>query len=184
MPREIIVARSAGQCFGVKRAFNIAMEAAEGEESVAMLGDIVHNEHVVRRIDEAGVKVVPEVERVDEGGTLLVRAHGAAPEVYEKAHEQGLKLLDAMAMELPIVSHPMAAEGLGVRAGEQLLEASDAAGLAAAVERLLCDAELRRTLARAGRRHVVERFAADAVQARLLDAYERAIALRRARGER
>ena len=81
MPREIIVARSAGQCFGVKRAFNIAMEAAQSDEPVVMLGDIVHNEHVVKRIDEAGVKVVPKVEAVGEEGTLLVRAHGAAPDI-------------------------------------------------------------------------------------------------------
>ncbi len=95
MARKIIVAHSAGQCFGVKRAFNIAMEAAQSEDSVAMLGDIVHNEHVVRKIDEAGVNVVPQLDRVDGAGSLLVRAHGAAPEVYEEAHSRGLKILDA-----------------------------------------------------------------------------------------
>ena len=84
MPREIIVARSAGQCFGVKRAFNIAMEAAQDEDAVVMLGDIVHNEHVVERIDQAGVKVVRDLEKTDGKGTLLVRAHGAAPDVYSR----------------------------------------------------------------------------------------------------
>ena len=114
MSREIIVARSAGQCFGVKRAFNIAMEAAESEESVVMLGDIVHNEHVVQRIDEAGVKVVREIEETGANGTLLVRAHGAAPEVYEQAREQGFKLLDAtcpLVHEIHQVAREMEAEG-------------------------------------------------------------------------
>ncbi len=114
MPRKIIVARSAGQCFGVKRAFNIAMEAAGSEDSVVMLGDIVHNEHVVKRIDEAGVNVVPEVENAGAEGTLLVRAHGAAPEVYEKARSQGLKILDAtcpLVHEIHQVAREMEADG-------------------------------------------------------------------------
>lgn len=114
MPREIIVARSAGQCFGVKRAFNIAMEAASGDDPVAMLGDIVHNEHVVQRIDAAGVKVVPDVEHTEGRGTLLVRAHGAAPEVYEQAREEGLKILDAtcpLVHEIHQVAREMEADG-------------------------------------------------------------------------
>lgn len=114
MPREIIVARSAGQCFGVKRAFNIAMEAAQSEDAVVMLGDIVHNEHVVQRIDEAGVKVVREIEAAGASGTLLVRAHGAAPEVYTRAQAQGLKILDAtcpLVHEIHQVAREMESEG-------------------------------------------------------------------------
>ncbi len=114
MAREIIVARSAGQCFGVKRAFNIAMEAARSRDSVVMLGDIVHNEHVVQRIDEAGVKVVRDIEGGGNRGTLLVRAHGAAPEIYERAREGGYKLLDAtcpLVHEIHQVAREMEADG-------------------------------------------------------------------------
>jgi len=117
MSREIIVARSAGQCFGVKRAFNIAMEAAQSEDHVVMLGDIVHNEHVVQRIDEAGVNVVREVEKIEEKGTLLVRAHGAGPEIYTQAREQGLKILDAtcpLVHEIHQVAREMEAAGYRV----------------------------------------------------------------------
>jgi len=114
MPRKIILARSAGQCFGVKRAFNIAMEAAGSGDPVVMLGDIVHNEHVVKRIDSAGVKVVDELKDSNPQGTLLVRAHGAAPEVYSKAGESGLKLLDAtcpLVHEIHQVAREMAEAG-------------------------------------------------------------------------
>ena len=114
MPRQIIVAHSAGQCFGVKRAFNIAMEAAQSEDSVAMLGDIVHNEHVVKRLDDAGVKVVPSIDQVGSTGALLVRAHGAAPDVYSEAEKQGLKILDAtcpLVHEIHQVAREFAAEG-------------------------------------------------------------------------
>jgi len=114
VPRQIIVARSAGQCFGVKRAFNVAMEAARSEDAVVMLGDIVHNEHVVKRIDEAGVKVVRAIEQAGASGTLLVRAHGAAPEVYAQAQAQGLKILDAtcpLVHEIHQVAREMEGEG-------------------------------------------------------------------------
>ena len=114
MPRKIILARSAGQCFGVKRAFNIAMEAAASDDSVLMLGNIVHNEHVVKRIDSAGVKVVDDLDSSGEQGTLLVRAHGAAPDVYRRAEEMKLKLLDAtcpLVHEIHQVAREMAAEG-------------------------------------------------------------------------
>jgi len=117
MPRKIVLARSAGQCFGVKRAFNIAMEAARSGDPVVMLGDIVHNEHVVKRIDSAGVKVVKELEPQSAQGTLLVRAHGAAPEVYRQAKEAGYKLLDAtcpLVHEIHQVAREMAAEGYRV----------------------------------------------------------------------
>ena len=114
MPRKIIVAHSAGQCFGVKRAFNIAMEAARSEDSVVMLGDIVHNEHVVRRIDDAGVNVVPDLDKVAESGALLVRAHGAAPDVYDEARKRGLKILDAtcpLVHEIHQVAREFVADG-------------------------------------------------------------------------
>lgn len=88
-------AATAGACFGVKRAFDIAMKTAKAERDVVMLGDIVHNEHVVKKIDEAGVKVVKSLDQVRPGGTLILRAHGAVPEIYEEAQARGLKVVDA-----------------------------------------------------------------------------------------
>jgi 4-hydroxy-3-methylbut-2-en-1-yl diphosphate reductase len=88
-------ADTAGACFGVKRAFDIAMKTAKSEENVVMLGDIVHNEHVVRKIDEAGVKVMEDLEAVPEGSTLILRAHGAVPDIYGAAEARGLKIVDA-----------------------------------------------------------------------------------------
>jgi 4-hydroxy-3-methylbut-2-enyl diphosphate reductase len=92
---QIHVAKSAGFCFGVKRAVRMALEAAHNEEGpVYMLGDIVHNEHVVRELDDAGIRVIGSLDQV-ESGTLLIRAHGAVPEVYETARQKGLKIIDA-----------------------------------------------------------------------------------------
>jgi 4-hydroxy-3-methylbut-2-enyl diphosphate reductase len=88
-------ADTAGACFGVKRAFDIAMKTAKSEGNVVMLGDIVHNEHVVRKIDEAGVKVMKDLDQVPEGSTLILRAHGAVPDLYEAAEQRNLKVVDA-----------------------------------------------------------------------------------------
>lgn len=122
MPRRIVLARSAGQCFGVKRACNIALEAAKGDGSVVMLGDIVHNEHVIRRIADAGVRVVDSLADVAPGTTLLVRAHGAAPAVFEEARRRGLRIVDATC---PLVHeiHRMAREMAG--AGYRLVVIGD-----------------------------------------------------------
>jgi (E)-4-hydroxy-3-methyl-but-2-enyl pyrophosphate reductase len=90
---KIRVARSAGFCFGVKRALNIAMKAAP-EGKVYMLGDIVHNEEVVRRIRKAGVKKIRRLGG-GKGKTLLIRAHGAALATLQKATQLGYRILDA-----------------------------------------------------------------------------------------
>ena len=92
---RILVAKSAGFCFGVKRAVRMALETAKNEkEPVYMLGDIVHNEHVVRKLDEAGIRVVDSLEQV-ESGILMIRAHGAIPQIYNVARAKGLKIIDA-----------------------------------------------------------------------------------------
>ncbi len=92
---EIHLAESAGCCFGVKRAIKMALEASVSEDGpLYMLGDIVHNEHVIRHIAEAGIRVVDSLGQA-ECGTLLIRAHGAVPEQHEAAARKGLKVLDA-----------------------------------------------------------------------------------------
>lgn len=88
-------ADTAGACFGVKRAFDIAMKTAKSDRPVVMLGDIVHNEHVVRKIDEAGVEVMKDLDAVPQGSTLILRAHGAVPDIYDAAEARGLKIVDA-----------------------------------------------------------------------------------------
>ncbi len=98
MPGEeviIRIAKSAGFCFGVRRAIQMALRAAETNTDVYMLGAIVHNEHVVRQIRQSGVHMCRRLEDIPEGASLLLRAHGAVPEVYERAGRQGLRILDA-----------------------------------------------------------------------------------------
>lgn len=91
---KINLAKSAGFCFGVKRALTIAFTAAKERNKVCMLGDIVHNEDVVREINKSGIK---KINRLSPGKnkTLLIRAHGASQRTLTKARLLEYKIIDA-----------------------------------------------------------------------------------------
>ena len=91
---KVNVAKSAGFCFGVKRAIKIALDTAKSGGRVEMLGDIVHNEDVVKEISKAGVKKIRNLER-GTNEVLLIRAHGASEEIYKKATKLGYTIVDA-----------------------------------------------------------------------------------------
>jgi len=91
---KINVAKSAGFCFGVKRALNIALHTVKYEKNVCMLGDIVHNEDVVKTISEAGIKKIGRLSS-GKGKTLLIRAHGASKITIRKAKNAGYNIIDA-----------------------------------------------------------------------------------------
>jgi len=91
---KINLAKSAGFCFGVKRALNIAFEAIKSGAKIEMLGDIVHNEDVVREMNKSRIK---KLKRLGEGKNkiLLIRAHGAPIKTFINALRLGYKILDA-----------------------------------------------------------------------------------------
>ena len=90
----INVAKSAGFCFGVKRAINIAYKEAEKEKNIYMLGDIVHNEDVVKEINLLGIKKIKKLKD-GKNKTLLIRAHGASSAIFKQARRLGYKIIDA-----------------------------------------------------------------------------------------
>lgn len=92
---EIIVAENSGFCSGVKRAINMAFEAAQRSEGrVYTIGPIIHNPQVVKKLEEQGVGVI---ERLTPGmvGTVIVRSHGLHPDVIAQAEVIGLEIVDA-----------------------------------------------------------------------------------------
>jgi 4-hydroxy-3-methylbut-2-enyl diphosphate reductase len=91
---KINLAKSAGFCFGVKRAIDIALHTAACKKNVYMLGDIVHNEDVVKQIRKSGVK---KIDRLSPGKhrILLIRAHGASLKTIQDAERLGYKIVDA-----------------------------------------------------------------------------------------
>jgi 4-hydroxy-3-methylbut-2-enyl diphosphate reductase len=95
MLEKIILARHYGFCMGVKRAITITEETArDGADQVTILNEIVHNEAVVDRFRDQGVGQVFSVNDVSTG-TLIISAHGVAPNVITDAKDRGLNVVDA-----------------------------------------------------------------------------------------
>lgn len=92
---EIIVAKTAGFCYGVKRALEMVNNSLKDNDSpICSLGPLIHNPSVVRELEQKGLKVVSRVSDVAEG-RVVIRSHGVGPETYRYAAEQGLQLIDA-----------------------------------------------------------------------------------------
>lgn len=91
---KINLAKSAGFCFGVKRALEIALKTAVKEKRVEMLGDIVHNEEVVNQVKQSGIKKIKHLGK-GQGKILLIRAHGTSTDTYKKVRALGYKIIDA-----------------------------------------------------------------------------------------
>jgi len=91
---NVILAKTAGFCYGVRRAVELAERTAE-KEPVYLLGHITHNDHVIGRLEELGAVTVFSPEDVPEGATVLIRAHGEPDVVYEKLEARHCTVLDA-----------------------------------------------------------------------------------------
>ncbi len=95
---QIIRAKTAGFCFGVRRAVETVYEQAEkGIRPVYTYGPIIHNEEVVGDLERKGVQVLNSKEELlaAEQGTVIIRSHGVSKEIYDCIKEKGLNLIDA-----------------------------------------------------------------------------------------
>ena len=94
---EVTVAKSAGFCFGVKRAVDMVYEEAEKPGRVYTLGPIIHNEQVVADLEAKGVQVLDAPEQLADGeeATVIIRSHGVGHAVYEDLEKRGVHIVDA-----------------------------------------------------------------------------------------
>ncbi len=88
------LAQSAGFCYGVRRAVEMAERAAVSGP-VFLLGHITHNDHVIRRLEDLGAVTVFAPEEAPEGSTVLIRAHGEPDGTYQALKARGCRILDA-----------------------------------------------------------------------------------------
>lgn len=96
-----------GYCKGVVKAIEIAKKASEQEGPVYILGMIVHNQYIVNALEELGVHTIDHkgktrLELLDEidQGTVIITAHGAGENVFVKAKEKGLNVIDASCLDV------------------------------------------------------------------------------------
>ena len=82
---KIFLAKDAGYCFGVRDAVNLAYDTAKTHGDVYMLGSIVHNEKVVKDLENVGSKIVKTLDDVPKGSPILFRAHGTIPALWDEA---------------------------------------------------------------------------------------------------
>ncbi|OWZ82943.1 bifunctional 4-hydroxy-3-methylbut-2-enyl diphosphate reductase/30S ribosomal protein S1 [Natranaerobius trueperi] len=93
---EIVVAQGAGFCSGVKRAVDKAIEASKKAVAVYTLGPIVHNNQVVSKLTENGVKAIENFDDIIENESyLVIRSHGVGPSTFKHAEELGIEIIDA-----------------------------------------------------------------------------------------
>src|SRR6266567_2110404 len=95
-PRRVLLAAPRGYCAGVDRAVDIVEVALQTYGApVYVRKQIVHNLHVVRKLEARGAIFVEENDEVPEGSIVVFSAHGVAPEVHAEARQRNLKAIDA-----------------------------------------------------------------------------------------
>ncbi len=89
---EIVLGKTAGFCYGVKNAVTNAEEKLKSYKNIYCLGELVHNGEVIKKLENLGMKVVEKIE--DSDSRIIIRAHGIAKEIYNKAKKMNIELLD------------------------------------------------------------------------------------------
>ena len=92
--KEVIVAKSAGFCFGVQRAVDTVYIQCGGK-NVFTYGPIIHNEEVVKDLENKGVHVINSADEINDDSTVIIRSHGVSKDVYDSLHEKNVNIVDA-----------------------------------------------------------------------------------------
>ncbi len=94
---NIIVATPHGFCFGITRAIDIASNTTKkSKKPIFFLGELVHNQHVVDWLEtKFKIKTVQSLDEIPPGSVVIIRAHGASPNVFQQAKNRGLEIVDA-----------------------------------------------------------------------------------------
>lgn len=93
---DLIVAKSAGFCFGVERAVDTVYSEIERGDKIYTFGPIIHNAEVVSDLEKRGVVVISDLEEAShlDGGTIIIRSHGVSKETSDVLYNSNLKVVD------------------------------------------------------------------------------------------
>ena len=92
---QIILAKTAGFCFGVDRAVALVEQAVRDGKQVATLGPIIHNRHVIERFTALGVREIDTPEEARPGECVVIRSHGVSRAVMEQLEKMDIEIVDA-----------------------------------------------------------------------------------------
>lgn len=92
---KIIVAESAGFCFGVNRAINILYKLIDENKPACTLGPIIHNMQMVNELREKGVRTIDKISEAKENETIVIRSHGVPQSIVDEINERHLNYIDA-----------------------------------------------------------------------------------------
>lgn len=92
---KIIVAESAGFCFGVNRAINILYKLIDENKPACTLGPIIHNMQMVNELREKGVRTIDKISEAKEDETIVIRSHGVPQSIVNEINERHLDYIDA-----------------------------------------------------------------------------------------
>ena len=93
--KDIQLAKFAGFCYGVKRAVETAkkLKAENPDKNVFVLGELIHNAHVIAELENLGIKTLTEIPEKGEG-ICVIRSHGESPQVIKKIQKAGFEIVD------------------------------------------------------------------------------------------
>ncbi|MFH2104982.1 MAG: 4-hydroxy-3-methylbut-2-enyl diphosphate reductase [Parcubacteria group bacterium] len=100
---KVNISRHAGFCFGVDRAVKTCAEISPDiPQPLYMLGNLVHNETVVEKLKEQGIKVIKSLAEAEKG-TVIITAHGIYPKILQEATAKGLNIIDTTCPKVTVV---------------------------------------------------------------------------------
>ena len=91
----VTVAKTAGFCFGVRRAVELAEQQAEKNGEIWAYGEIIHNMHEITRLEKCGVRTAHTLAEIPDGAKVLIRAHGVPRAVYDTLADKKCEIFDA-----------------------------------------------------------------------------------------
>ena len=92
---NIILAKTAGYCFGVDRAVKTAFDTLINNQDVYSVGEIIHNNFIVEHLNRLGLTVEEDFKKIPQNSSAIIRAHGVAKEVYDFFEANNINCIDA-----------------------------------------------------------------------------------------
>ena len=89
---KIEIGKTAGFCYGVKRAVEETKKELDKNKRIDCLGELVHNKQVIEKLEKAGMNIIDEIEQATN--KVIIRAHGVPKETMEKAKTKDIEIID------------------------------------------------------------------------------------------